>query len=131
MCTSEDSDQPGHPLSLIRVFRVCMKKALVLSYPLTHSEDADQTGQMPRLICLRWAHNHFVGFVMRQLVLWGRNAICMLSFRSHSKGCLLYVYMFCMSNLSNQSHILLADAQMVFHGRYFRLLPYLIVLCSK
>ena len=32
---SEDSDQPGHPPSLIRVFAVSMKKAWVLSYPLS------------------------------------------------------------------------------------------------
>ena len=31
---SEDSDQPGHPPSLIRVFAVRMKKAWALSYPL-------------------------------------------------------------------------------------------------
>ena len=31
---SEDSDEPGHPPSLIRVFAVRMKKAWVLSYPL-------------------------------------------------------------------------------------------------
>ena len=31
---SEDSDQPGHLPSLIRVFAVRMKKAWVLSYPL-------------------------------------------------------------------------------------------------
>ena len=32
---SEDSDQPGHPPSLIRVFAVRMKKVGVLSYPLS------------------------------------------------------------------------------------------------
>ena len=32
---SEDSDQPGYPLSLIRVFAVRMKKAWVLTYPLS------------------------------------------------------------------------------------------------
>ena len=32
---SEDSDEPGHPPSLIRVFAVLMKKAWVLSYPLS------------------------------------------------------------------------------------------------
>ena len=32
---SEDSDQPRHPPSLIRVFTVRMKKAWVLSYPLS------------------------------------------------------------------------------------------------
>ena len=32
---SEDPDQPGHPPSLIRVLAVRMKKAWVLSYPLS------------------------------------------------------------------------------------------------
>ena len=32
---SEDSDQPGHPPSLIRVFTILMKKPWVLSYPLS------------------------------------------------------------------------------------------------
>ena len=32
---SEDSDQPGHPPSLIRVFAVRMKKSWVISYPLS------------------------------------------------------------------------------------------------
>ena len=30
---SEDTDQPGQPHSLIRVFAVCMKKHLILGYP--------------------------------------------------------------------------------------------------
>ena len=80
---SEDSDQPGHPPSLIRVFSVRMKKAWVLSYPISaqqrlwsdwsslftqwvakdpsfvhaDSKDSDQTGRT----C------HFVGFVTRWL----------------------------------------------------------------
>ena len=33
---SEDSDQPGHPPSMIRVFAVRMEKALALSFPLEH-----------------------------------------------------------------------------------------------
>ena len=45
---SEDSDQPGHPPSLIRVFAVRMKKAWVISYPLSAqrklwSDWADET----------------------------------------------------------------------------------------
>ena len=28
----------------------------------------DQTGRMPRLICLRWTHSHFAGFVMSRLI---------------------------------------------------------------
>ena len=66
---SEDSDHPGHPPSLIRVFVVHMKKFWVLSYPLSAqrrlwSDWAD--GQAD--LCLRWAHIHFVGFVLRRLV---------------------------------------------------------------
>ena len=67
---SEDSDQPGHPPSLIRVFAVCTKKAGVLSYLLSAqrrlwsnwaSAEAD--------LNLRWAQSDFVGFVMRRLRL--------------------------------------------------------------
>ena len=52
--------------SLIRVFAVRMKKAWVLSYPLSAqrrlwSADAQADPN------LRWAHSHFVGFVMRWL----------------------------------------------------------------
>ena len=65
---SEDSDQPGHPPSLIRVFAVRMKKAWVLSYPLSAqrrlwSDWADAQADLS-LCC---AHTHFVGFVMSRL----------------------------------------------------------------
>ena len=36
---SKDSDQPGHQPSLIGAFAVHMKKAWVLNYPLSMSED--------------------------------------------------------------------------------------------
>ena len=54
---SEDSDQPGHPPSLIRVFTVRMKKLWVLSYPLIAqqrlwSDLADAQADLS----LRWAH---------------------------------------------------------------------------
>ena len=67
---SEDSDQPGHSPSLIRVFAVRMKKAWVLSYPLSAqgrlwSDWADAQADLS----LRCAHIHFVGFVMRRLKL--------------------------------------------------------------
>ena len=81
---SEDSDQPGHPPSLIRVFAVRMKKAWVLSYPLSAqrrlwSDWADaQASAQRRLwsdwadtqadLSLRWAHSHFVGFVISRLI---------------------------------------------------------------
>ena len=67
---SEDSDQHGHPPSLIRVFAVRMKKALVLSYPLSAqrrlwSDWADAQADLS----LRWAHSHFVGFVLSRFRL--------------------------------------------------------------
>ena len=54
---SEDSDQPGHPSSLIRDFAVRMKKVWVLSYPLSAQ----------RRLWSDWAHTHFVSFVMSWL----------------------------------------------------------------
>ena len=67
---SEDSDQPGHPSSPTRVFAVRMKKAWILSYPLSAqripwSDWADAQADLS----LRWAHSHFVGFFMSQLIL--------------------------------------------------------------
>ena len=66
---SKDSDQPGHPPSLIRVFAVRMKKPWVLSYPLSaqqrHWSDlADAQADLS----LCWAHTHLVGFVMSRLI---------------------------------------------------------------
>ena len=74
--SSEDSDQPGHPPSLIRVFTVGMKKVWVLSYPLSAqrrlwSDWADAKADLS----LQWAHSHFVGFVMRRLKS-GRQSMC-------------------------------------------------------
>ena len=48
-----------------------MKKALVLSYPLNAQRRLLSDWADVSLICLvsvRWAHTHFVGFVMSQLI---------------------------------------------------------------
>ena len=66
---SEDSDQPGHPPSLIRVFAVRMKKTWVFSYPF--SAQRRLWSDWADLICLRWAHTYFVGFVMSWLKWFG------------------------------------------------------------
>ena len=64
---SEDSDQPGHPPSLIRIFALCMKKPWVLSYPTQwmHSDDWSDWTE-PSLCCGAQA---FCWFVMRWLKL--------------------------------------------------------------
>ena len=54
-CTpNENSDQPAHPRSLIRVFFVCLKKnpknLVSLAIQNAPNEDSDQTAQMRRLI---------------------------------------------------------------------------------
>ena len=69
---SEDSDQPGHPPSLIRVFAIRMKKPCALSYPLSASEDSDQTRRMPRLI---WV---FAGRTLILLVLSCRGSYTLI-----------------------------------------------------
>ena len=76
---SEDSDQPGHSPSLIRVFAVRMKIPWVLRYALSAqrrlwSDWADAQADMS----LRWAHSHFVGFVMPRLIctVWVGSLVC-------------------------------------------------------
>ena len=64
---SEDSDQPVHLSSLIRVFAVRMKKAWILSYPLSAQQWSDWAdAQVDQSLC--WVHIHFVGFVMSWLI---------------------------------------------------------------
>ena len=68
---SEDSDQLGHPPSLIWVFAVRMKKAWVLSYSLSAqwrlwSDWADAHADLS----LCWAHSHSFGFVMLRLIYY-------------------------------------------------------------
>ena len=84
---SEDSDQPGHPPSLIRIFAVRTKKAWVLSYPLSAQRRLWSDWAEARLGgCTGWsesslAHSHFVGFVTRRLIfLWRVNIL--LTFKS-------------------------------------------------
>ena len=73
-CAREDSDQPGHSPSLIRVFAVRMKKALVLSYPLSASEDWSDWGDAHAYLSLPWVHSHFVRLVMRRLIFYWRGS---------------------------------------------------------
>ena len=65
---SEDSDQPGHSPSLIRVFAVRLKEAWILSYPLsTQRKLWTDWADAQADLSLPWAHRHLVGFVMSQL----------------------------------------------------------------
>ena len=66
---NEDSNQPGHPPSLIRVFSCAQWVAEDPMFLHADSEDSDQSGRMPRLIFVFCGRNgHFVGFVTRRLI---------------------------------------------------------------
>ena len=54
-----------HPAKTqIRFFAVCLKKACVLSYPLSASNNWSDWADAQADLSLRWAHTHFFGFVM-------------------------------------------------------------------
>ena len=88
---SEDSDQRGYPPSMIRVFAVRTKKAMVLSYPLSAqwrlwSDRADAQVNLS----LRWAHSHFVVFAVRRLILpycwWRREVLFIIALKVVSRA---------------------------------------------
>ena len=62
---SEDSDQPGHPPSLISVFAVRMKQAWVLSYPLSSQRRLIRLGR-----CSGWSES-LLGAVILLVLSWG------------------------------------------------------------
>ena len=86
---SEDSDQPGHPPSLIRVFAVCMKKHWVLSYPL--STQPRLIGSAKADLSLRWAHMPFCWFCQKAAHF------------SHKNRTLLILLVFTLISLENDA----------------------------
>ena len=93
---SEDTDQPGHLPSLISIFAVRMNKHWVLSYQLSAqrrlwSDWADAQADLS----LRWSYSHFVGFVMRWLILTYMHSGLFYAFKLDDfiislKGCLVW-----------------------------------------
>ena len=76
---SEDSDQPGHPPNLIRVFAVRVKKDWVLSYPLSAQQRLIRLGSFYHfgqlIFALRRRRSiesvsNLTMFYMRFQVLW-------------------------------------------------------------
>ena len=80
---SEDSDQPGHPPSLIRVFAVRSMgnygpTLFSCGQRIFRSDWADAQADLS----LRWAHSHFVGFVMLRLIYTiAATPVCMTCIR--------------------------------------------------
>ena len=79
---SEDSDQPGHPHSLIRVFAYAQWVAKDPRFLHTDGEDSDQTGRMPRLI---WIFAGRTGHTIGLVTLW-------LNCNCESASCFLILF---------------------------------------
>ena len=70
---SENSDQPGHPASLIWVFAVHLKKVWVF---IKCTAKTDEAGWMPRLIKVFAEHMvHFDDYVVFQLIWYLRDRL--------------------------------------------------------
>ena len=89
--SSEDSDQPGHSPSLIGVFAFCMKKTWSLSYPLSARRRLwSAWAEAQADLSLRWAHTHFVGFVISRLNFKECRIIKLSWFQPHQNVCITY-----------------------------------------
>ena len=79
---TKNSDKSGHPPSLIRVFAVCMKKALVLSYLLSaHQRLCSDWADANTDLSLRWAHMPFRWFFHEaapiiMILIFGQTGLC-------------------------------------------------------
>ena len=71
---SEDSDQPRHPPSLIRVFAVHWPKVSSCRQQRFWSDWADAQADLS----LRWVHSHFVDFVISCLLYNVKTALRLL-----------------------------------------------------
>ena len=79
---SGDSDQPGHSPSLIRVFACTQWVAKDPSFLHAVSEDSDRADAQADT-SLRWAHRHFVGFVVRRLISGDKHTFYLVN-RNHA-----------------------------------------------
>ena len=115
---SEDSDRPGHPTSLIRVCAVHMKKAWVLSFPLSaHRRLWSDWADAQTVLSLRWAHSHFTGFVVRRLIclLWQSILIHNQYVRIHFRVVVLNSLLF---ERTKQRDTCQRSVSLEFHFRY-------------
>ena len=65
---SEDSDQPGHPPSLISVFAVCLMRSQGPKLSSCGQQRLSNWADVQADLSLHWSHTHFVGFVILRLI---------------------------------------------------------------
>ena len=78
---SEDSDQPGHSPSLIRVFTGCLKKLWVLSYPLSAQRRLIRLGGCPG-----WSESSLGAHVILLVLSCAGSILCFQSGHDKSKA---------------------------------------------
>ena len=106
---SEDSDKPGHPPSLIRVFAVRMKKPWVLNYPLMAqwrlwSDCVDAQADLS----LRWGHMPFCWFCHAAAQITAALGLKIITVKSHRfRSSLNRVYWVLAIPLASWGHITL------------------------
>ena len=111
---SEDSDQPGHPPSLSESSLCAQWVAKDPSFLHADSEDwADAQADLS----LRWAHTHFVGFVMSRLNNdRERTAKPWVVFRTfQGKNMLLWQY-----HISNPNKLIFVGIKCIWIGQWLR-----------
>ena len=120
---SEDSDQPGHPPSLIRVFAVRIKKAWVLSYPLSAKRRLIRLGACPG-----WSESSLGAHAILLVLSWGGPYF-------HSLNYCLIVGWLTINSLRNFSPVT-GSSGIPTHGLKFRetksyAFPFLSVKCLE
>ena len=105
---SEDSDQPGHPPSLIRDFACAPWVVKDSGFLRADSEDSDRTGWMPRLI---WV---FAGRTVILLVLSWRGSNMFVALPWLHISCLTFVWPRCSHNYI----IICFQQEVVQHSMY-------------
>ena len=89
---SKDSDQPGHPPSLIRVFPVRLKKAKILSYPLGAQQRLLSDWAYAQAdLSLRLAHIPFCWFCHDAAQMWFSDPFLRHTKSEYHWSCIAYL----------------------------------------
>ena len=86
ICAQRDSDQPGHPPSLIRAFAVRMKKHWVLSYPLSVQRRLISLGGCPG-----WSESSLGAHIIWLVLSWGGSSNKHEHFRQVFVNCIFLI----------------------------------------
>ena len=132
---TKNSDKSGHPHSLIRVFAVCMKKTLVLSYILSAQQRLCSDWVDAKIdLSLSWVHMPFLWFChdaapIIMILRFGQTGLCKQC-RPRWRGNLIRVYtvvvfailfvaFWCITVWQNHTVLIVGLLQQFFLGAHF------------